>query len=140
MLEVHPWADDRTVRERQRRGAILRTDWQDRFREFVDSIQRAAIYVTIDMDCLVPNEAITNWESGRLTTDDVVWALQELRKSCRIVGGDLCGAYSQPRYARRKQRFAANFDHPKSVLPPPDKIREINFGALAKIWPVLVGT
>jgi len=91
------------------------------------------------MDCLVPNEAITNWESGRLTTDDVVWALQELRKSCRIVGGDLCGAYSKPRYARRKQRFAANFDHPKLDLPSPDEIREINFRTLSKVWPILVG-
>jgi hypothetical protein len=104
----------------------------------VRSLDEVAVYVTIDMDCFVPNEAITNWESGRFTTADVVWALQELRKSCRIIGGDLCGAYSEPRYARRKQRFAANFDHPKVVLPPADKIREINFGALAKIWPALV--
>ena len=139
-LELHPWADDRTVSERQRRGAILRSDWQERFREFVKSIHDAAIYITIDMDCFVPDEAITNWENGRLTTDDVGWALHELRKSCRIIGGDMCGAYSEPRYARRKQRFAANFDHPKLVLPPAEEIRDINFATLSKIWPALVGT
>jgi arginase family enzyme len=137
-LEVHPWADERPAAQRKRRGAILRTDWQARFQRFIESIDGRMVYVTIDLDCLVPNEAITNWESGRLTSDDVVWAVQKLRKSCRIAGGDLCGAYSKPRYARRKQRFAANFDHPKLLYPPADKIREINFNTLAKIWPVLV--
>ena len=138
-LEVHPWADDRPAAQRERRGAIMRTDWKDRFDRFVESIAGMAIYVTIDMDCLVANEAVTNWESGRFTGDEVVWALQKLRKSCRITGGDLCGAYSEPRYARWKQRLAANFDHPKLVQPPTDKIREINFNTLAKIWPALVG-
>ena len=139
-LEVHPWADDRTIRERERRGAILRANWHDRFQQFVDSNRGTPVYITVDMDCLVPNEAITNWESGRLSSDDVFWAIQQLRSSGGIIGGDLCGAYSEPRYARRKQRFAANFDHPKLVLPAADKIREINSRSLAKLWPALIGT
>jgi hypothetical protein len=50
---------------------------------------------------------VTNWESGRFSVADLQWALGKLRESCRIVGGDICGAYSPPKYARRKQRFAA---------------------------------
>jgi hypothetical protein len=81
---------------------------------------------------------VTNWESGRFTIGDLQWALRKLRESCRIIGGDICGAYSLPRYARFKQRFAAEFDHPKLARPGADKIRKINFAALEKLWPLLL--
>ena len=31
ILEVHPWADDRPLKDRRRNGAILRDDWRERF-------------------------------------------------------------------------------------------------------------
>jgi hypothetical protein len=52
----------------------------------------------------------------------------------------VCGAYSPPQYARRKQRFAAEFDHPKIQLPSADTIRVINGAALEKLGPILTGT
>jgi hypothetical protein len=136
-LEVHPWADDRPVKDRERQGAILRDNWRERFEQFVNDLAGENIYITIDLDCLRSEEAMTNWESGRFTTADLDWALGKLRESCRIVGGDICGAYSAPKYARRKQRFAAEFDHPKIRLPDEDKIRAINLAALEKLWPLL---
>jgi arginase family enzyme len=136
-LQVHPWADDRPPKDRQRRGAILGDNWRQRFDQFLNDLAGENIYVTIDMDCLCVEEAVTNWENGRFTTADLEWALGKLRESCRIVGGDICGAYSQPHYARRKQRFAAEFDHPRIQLPTPDRIHAINSAALAKLWPAL---
>jgi hypothetical protein len=136
-LEVHPWADDRSVAEQKRRGAILRSNWQDRFQEFVHGIQGKGVYVTIDADCLMANEAVTNWENGRFTSSDLVWALGYLRKYCRIIAGDMCGAFSEPRYARWKQRFAGKFDHPRMVRFSPAEARATNFASLAKIWPAL---
>jgi arginase family enzyme len=136
-LEVHPWADDRPMKDRQRRGAILRENWREHFEQFVNGLASENIYVTIDLDCLCIEEAVTNWESGRFSVADLQWALGKLRKSCRIIGGDICGAYSPPKYARRKQRFAAEFDHPKIRLPDEDKIRAINLAALEKLWPLL---
>jgi hypothetical protein len=136
-LEVHPWADERPMKDRQRRGAILRNNWREHFEGFVRNLGGANVYVTIDMDCLAPEEAVTNWESGRFTVVDLEWALTKLRESCRIVGGDICGAFSVPVYARWKQRFASEFDHPKLSRPNADKIREINFAALEKLWPAL---
>jgi arginase family enzyme len=136
-LEVHPWADDRPVKDRQRRGAILRDDWREHLGRFLSDRAGENVYVTIDLDCLRIEEAVTNWESGRFTTVDLQWALGTLRASGRIVGGDICGAYSPPHYARRKQRFAAEFDHPKIQLPALDQIRAVNFAALTKLWPVL---
>jgi len=136
-LEVHPWAEERPARDRQRRGAILRSDWQAKFETFVRNLPGSDVYVTIDLDCLRTEEAVTNWESGRFAIVDLVWALEKLRESSRIIAGDICGAYSPPTYARWKQRFAANFDHPKLELPPVDEIRRINSVAIAKLWPVL---
>ena len=136
-LEVHPWADDRPAKDRQRRGAILRENWRARFEDFVRNLERANVYVTIDLDCLCAEEAVTNWENGRFTVVDLVWALEKLRGHSRIVAGDICGAFSQPAYARRKQRFAAEMDHPKLSHPNPDEIRRTSFAALEKLWPML---
>jgi hypothetical protein len=63
--------------------------------------------------------------------------LGKLHEFCRIIGGDICGAYSPPKYARWKQRFAAEFDHPKIQLLSSDQIRAINLAALERLWPLL---
>ena len=91
----------------------MRLDWQQRFLAFAKELADEAVYVTIDLDCLRAAEAVTNWESGRFTVDDLEWALGELRNATRVVAGDICGAFSTPQYARRKQRFVSEIDHPK---------------------------
>jgi hypothetical protein len=136
-LKVHPWADDRPPKDQQRRGAILRENWRQHFEEFATDLRGRDVYVTIDLDCLRAEEAVTNWENGRFTIVDLVWALEKLRQSARIVGGDICGAYSEPAFARWKQRFASEWDHPKLTLPEREEIRRINFASLKKLWPAL---
>jgi arginase family enzyme len=139
-LEVHPWADDRSAAEQDRRGAILRSNWRDHFARFVAELKGVNVYVTIDLDCLRAEDAVTNWESGRFTLDDVAWALAQLRaSSSRIVAGDICGAFSPPVYARAKQRFAAEMDHPKLARPDLETAQEINVRALHTLWPLLTG-
>jgi arginase family enzyme len=137
ILDVHPWADGRPSKDQQRRGAILRDNWPEHFEQFAKDLGGTNVYVTIDLDCLRAEEAVTNWESGRFTIVDLEWALKKLRESSQIIGGDICGAYSSPHYARFKQRFAGEFDHPKLQLPALDQIRRINSAALAKLWPLL---
>jgi arginase family enzyme len=137
-LEVHPWADERAAADQNRRGAILRSNWRAKFMQFAQALAGSNVYVTIDLDCLRADDAATNWESGRFTVDDVAWALTELRAAnARIVAGDICGAYSPPKYARAKQRFAAEMDHPK--LPAPDlaAAQQINLHAFQALWPAL---
>jgi arginase family enzyme len=136
-LEVHPWADDRNEHERRRRGAILRENWRARFKEFVENLGSVVLYVTIDLDCLCAEEAVTSWESGRFSVADVIWALETLRGRNRIAGGDICGAYSAPRYARWKQKFASEMDHPKLSRPDPEKTRRINHASFRALWPAL---
>jgi len=83
-------------------------------------------------------EAITNWESGRFTLEDIIWALMQLRTSdAKVVGGDICGAFSPPLYARRKQRFAARMDHPKLPAPDLETATKTNLHAFNALWPIL---
>jgi arginase family enzyme len=140
IVEVHPWADDRPLKDRQRKGAILRDSWRDRFEEFMKGLGGENVYVTIDLDCLRVEEARTNWESGRFTVLDLEWALGRLRECCRIIGGDICGAYSPPNYARWKQRFAAEFDRPKLEPPNLEQARVTNLRSVEKLWPLLAGS
>jgi hypothetical protein len=136
-LEVHPWADDRPEPDRARRGAIQSQNWRERFARFVENIATSAIYVTIDLDCLRAQEAVTNWENGRFAVTDIIWALQMLRGQTRIVGGDICGAYSRPQYARWKQKFISEIDHPNLPLPDTLEANRTNQGTMAALLPVL---
>jgi len=136
-LEVHPWADDRSAKERARRGAILQLDWREKFERFADSLDGREAYVTVDLDCLRAEEALTNWESGRFTVEDVAWAIARLTERNRIVAGDICGAWSPPTFARWKQRFASEMDHPKLPARDPIVVRQTNLGALQRLLPVL---
>ena len=136
-LEVHPWADDRPLKDRNRRGAILREDWRARFHKSVEDLAGRAIYITVDLDCLAPTVSWTNWENGKFTIEDVIWILGLLRQHARIVGGDLCGGYSPGVFARRKQRFASKMDHPRIEFASQETIRAVNQAAFAAIWPAL---
>lgn len=136
-LEVHPWADERPLKDRRRRGAILRENWREHFEMFVTNLHEIDVYVTIDLDCLRADEASTNWENGRFSILDLEWALAKLRNACRIIAGDICGAFSKPAYARWKQRFASEMDHPKVAWPDLAAAQKINQVAIETLWPAL---
>jgi hypothetical protein len=138
-LDVHPWADDRRLKDQQQRGAILRENWQEHFEQFARALEGSSIYVTIDLDCLRPEEALTNWENGRFAIVDLDWALVKLHQHSRIVAGDICGAFSQPHYARWKQKFASEWDHPKLTHPSDEQTQHINLAAIETLWPALQG-
>lgn len=136
-IELRAWGDRRPPGKAQRSGAIFRASWREEFERFAERLRGENLYLTVDMDCLAAGEAVTNWENGLFTADDVAWALGRLRSSARIIGGDLCGAYSPPRYARFKQRLVAQFDHPQLPRPNESEARAINQAALQKLWPIL---
>ncbi len=139
-LEVHPWADGRSAADQARPWSILQASWRERFTRFAATLNGRAVYVTVDLDGLRAGEAVTNWENGRFAASDVAWALGELRRhGATIVAGDLCGAYSPPTYARWKQKFASETDHPKIEVPEAKETARINQRAFGIIWPALTG-
>ena len=136
-LDIHRWADDRPPQEQERRSAIFRDTWREQFQAFVKELNGGSVYVTIDLDCLRSADAATNWGNGNFSADDLCWALRELKSSARVIAGDLCGAFSPPRYARWKQRFVAAIDHPKLRAPDSEQARATNGATLEKLWPIL---
>jgi hypothetical protein len=136
-LEVHAWAERQPIAVQRRFGCMTRQNWRGRFEQFAQSLRGRGVYVTIDLDCLNDQEAATNWEQGLFAAGDVAWALSQIRQLARIVAGDLCGAVSEPRYARRFQRFAGNWDHPNLAVANRQKAGDINRVSLETIWPAL---
>jgi len=137
-LRVAPWRS-----EGQNYPAWLQpvspSNWRAAFAEFVETLRMPAIYVTVDLDCLGESDAITNWENGRFVLSDLVWAITLLRQQVRIVGGDICGAFSAMRYSSRFQALAGRFDHPRQRSVTDHERRSVNLRALETIWPHLVG-
>ncbi len=136
-LGVHPWADERPAADQARPGSITRETWRAAFTQFAAGLAGKSLYVTVDIDGLRAGDAVTNWENGRFSADDVAWALDELAGQARIVAGDLCGARSQPAYARWTQRFASETDHPKLPAFDAAEAGRINARTFDTIWPHL---
>ncbi len=130
-LEVHPWAERQSAAVQRRFPCMRRSNWREQFEQFMRSLVGDRVYITIDMDCLRAEEAVTNWENGLFEAEDVAWAAGQLKQRCRVVGGDICGAYSPPIYERWGQRFAGNWDHPKLGNVDPKRAREVNQQSLA---------
>lgn len=136
-LLVRPWEERLKPSSRRRWNCVTRENWRERFAAFAASLAGEKIYVTVDMDCLTPEHAVTNWENGLFTAGDIAWALDQLHGFGSIVGGDVCGACSAPRYARFFQRLASAFDHPRLTPGAAERALERNLASLAVIWPAL---
>jgi arginase family enzyme len=138
-LEVWPWIERFGPSAGRRWAGINRENWQDRFDKFAAGLNNSPVYVTIDMDCLTPETASTDWEQGLFTADDIVWALGKLREFTTIIGGDLCGAHSPAQYSRWTQRQTALIDHPRKPAPDAESAVLANLAAAGLIWPALAG-
>jgi arginase family enzyme len=132
-VEVHAWAE-----RYPNLGRMTPGNWRSQFVEFAESMRDRDVYVTVDMDCLREQDAITNWENGLFSAGDVAWAIASLRSRANVIAGDVCGAYSSPVYERRKQRFAAEWEHPKVTPPDPERAKQINTASLQIILPALL--
>jgi hypothetical protein len=138
-LEVWPWIERLGKSARGRWTGIAPDNWRQKFSQFVETLKGRRVYITVDFDCLTPEHAVTDWEQGLFTTNDLVWAITEIRRESLIVGGDICGAHSAASYARWTQRRTARIDHPKKPVPDPILALPRNRNTVEKLWPVLVG-
>ena len=114
-------------------------NWLERFKSESQRLSGQRIYVTIDLDCLKSGDAVTNWDQGEASSNDIAAALGMLRENAEIIGGDICGAWSEPVYERMLQRFAAKIDHPPIKHFSAEENRATNFRALHTLWPALIG-
>ena len=135
-LRVHPWAQNGKTYPSWLNPLTPET-WKSQFAGWIATQSSPKVYVTIDMDCLSSGEVATNWENGRFTCDDLVWALRTLREKMEVIGGDLCGAWSQPHYQTIFQRLAGWFDHPSISVPTREDLLARNLRAFQQLWPAL---
>lgn len=136
-LEVFPWRERIGRAARRRFTTIADDDWREVFLNFARTLAGQRIYITVDLDCLRPGEAVTNWEAGHFKAADVAWALEELHGVGEVIGGDLCGAWSVPRHARFKQWLSSRLDHPRQRRVDGSQASRINEQALQVIWRAL---
>jgi hypothetical protein len=136
-VRVRPWRERLSPKAAERWRGMDRENWREEFARFAEGLAGRRIYVTVDLDCLRSEESTTNWENGLFTAEDVAWALGEIERHAGIAAGDVCGAYSPPKYARFIQGIEGRLDHPK--LPPIDRAEATarNLEALRVIWPAL---
>ncbi len=117
---------------------VTAMNWRGAFVKYLESLHTRSVYVTIDLDCLKESDAVTNWENGQFSVEDVIWALDLIRSKAVMVGGDLCGAFSTLSYGSWFQTLAGRFDHPRQRTVQDSDRRSINSRVLQAIWPRLI--
>lgn len=138
-LKINAWAERQSAATAKRFNCMANENWRERFSRYAEALKGKAVYVTVDLDCLRAGEAVTNWENGLYTANDIAWAIDQLRNGATILGGDVCGAWSKPIYAGRFQMLAGWWDHPKANVNPHQNATKINRASLDTIWPALTG-
>jgi len=136
-LHARPWGERLNRASLPHWRHMARENWREMFAAFAEGLAGQKVYITVDMDCLASTEAVTNWESGLFTAQDVAWALSEINATAEIIGGDVCGAYSPLNYARFFQKMFGKNDHPAQRQIALEKAQEINLRAFRTIWPQL---
>lgn len=158
-LEIYPYAhEDSTVFLRQvpenkslRLGKKLlstRISWEelreknleDFFPSLIKSLPTKKVYVSIDKDCLRPEFALTNWEGGKLSLDELLLMLRAIRDNLDIVGLDIVGDYSRILVSGWLKNLISRWDHPKEVKAqksPPQELIRVNESTNLKIMRAL---
>jgi len=85
-------------------------------------IRTQDVYLSIDKDALLPQDAATNWDQGRMRLAYLGRIIARLGAKHRIVGADVCGDRSEPVYggplgARLLKRGEAWIDQPRGPAP-----------------------
>src|SRR5450830_480306 len=76
----------------------LETNIADGIREIMDAIPTSDVYISVDKDCLHPDNACTNWEQGTMPLATVLKCIAAIRTKYKVVGADTVGDYSQPAF------------------------------------------
>ncbi|MDD4899051.1 MAG: arginase family protein [Candidatus Omnitrophica bacterium] len=99
------------------------------FRSLLKRIPTKDVYVSLDKDCLTNDYALTNWEEGNFSLEEVLSLLGLIKDNFNIAGFDITGEYSPILVKGILKRIASYFDHPKKIKAlslPGSQIRKVN--------------
>lgn len=106
------------------RGLFLSTIyWHElageNLREFFEKIlcrlPSRNVYVSIDKDCLNYDAALTNWEEGRFSLEELLLMLKLIKENLEIVGLDITGDYSPIHLNGLIKKIISYWDHPRDI-------------------------
>lgn len=83
------------------------------FGAFLESLPVKTAYISIDKDCLKKDYALTNWEEGMLSLDELLLMLGMIRDRLDIAGVDVTGEYSAINVRGRIKNIVSRMDHPR---------------------------
>ncbi len=113
---------------------------KDFFLSLLKRIPTKEVYISIDKDCLKRDCALTNWEEGYLSLDELLLILKLIKENLDIVGADIVGDYSKICIKSKFKGICSYFDHPKAQTAnklPESVITAINEETNLKILELL---
>ena len=102
-------------------GCSLATSLNDALSPFRAELSRLPLYISIDKDVLVAEDAAVNWDSGLLRLPQAVTVVETFLTAAqgRLAGADLIGDWSPIELGHRLNRLCDRLDHPS---PPHDPV------------------
>lgn len=92
--------------------------WEGFVTELCQRLSGTSIWVTFDKDVLEIEDAVTNWDQGKMKLWQVLYAVEQLSLGSRIVGIDICGDYSLPRFSDPFRQFLSWIDRANPNVDP----------------------
>ena len=87
---------------------------RDALRPYREGLARVPLYVSIDKDVMVADDASVNWDSGHLRLSEAASVVSTFFDAAggRLAGADLLGDWSPVRLGTRLARLCDRLDHP----------------------------
>src|SRR5205823_1427258 len=98
---------------------VVDSSWESLMAGIVGALPTRDVYLSIDKDCLNADGAVSNWEAGGLTLEQVLSGIAALRSAKAVVGADITGEYSPVEISNPMFRRLAASERPK-LSPPTD--------------------
>jgi hypothetical protein len=87
------------------------------FKGLIGRLPSKNVYVSIDKDCLNYDSALTNWEEGGFSLEQLLLMLKLIKENLRIIGLDITGDYSNIEVSGPLKRVLSYLDHPRNIKP-----------------------
>ncbi|WP_051356535.1 hypothetical protein [Azorhizobium doebereinerae] len=92
-------------------------DFMIRMADVADRLPDGPLWITLDKDVLTQREAVTNWDQGQLTLEQVLDAIALFAEHRPILGMDVCGDYSPEGALGPWRTFLAFCDRAQRPVP-----------------------
>ena len=94
---------------------LIAKNLKEFFLSILKRLPTKQVYVSIDKDCLRKEHALTNWEEGMFSLDELLMMLKMIKENLDIVGMDIAGDHSKVSVKGLYKSLISAIDHPKEA-------------------------